>query len=83
MESFITLSLIFAPPAGCLAYFVVSLVRFINVKVKRGSGELPDSFGSQLKNRRTHLIISSILLGVILTVYVCGFIMLVMAIAHM
>ncbi len=72
----------FGPPVGALVFFAVSLCRYLGMrrKDKKNPGCIPPELR---RARRTPLIISSIVAGVLLSLTV-GFMLLVAnAIAHM
>ena len=72
----------FGCPAASLIYFIVSLVRFINKRIlkKRFPHLVLDD---ALISSRRHLIISSIILGILIIVSVGLSILLLNAIAYM
>ncbi len=74
--------LFFAIPAALLAFWGISIYRYITAKKK--NAQAPGSFSAQeLKKRKTILVITSVIAGVFLAV-VLGFIaLLFMAVAFM
>ncbi|NLE14225.1 MAG: hypothetical protein GX628_11185 [Clostridiales bacterium] len=69
-------------PAAAAAYFGVSLFRFLQARSK--NKKQPGSYAErQLKERKIHLIVSSVIFGTLLTVVVSFWLLLLTAIAFM
>ena len=69
--------LYYAIPAGALIFFIVSIVRYIVAKNK--NKKIPNTYsGSQIKNRKTFLIISAAIAGVLAAVIVCFYFLLLL-----
>lgn len=63
-------------PLGTIGFFIVSLVRYVSGK-KAGCGE------QELKRRKTLLVVSSVMMGVLVASLVGIIVLLYMAIAYM
>lgn len=74
--------LFFAIPTALLVFFGISLYRYLSAKSK--NKRLPGTFSpEEVKYRRTALILSSVMAGILLAVVIAFVILLSMAIAYM
>ena len=73
---------IFAIPIMTVVFFIRSLIRYLSGKKanKNAPGTISDDV---MKERKTNLIITSILMGLFVTVLVCLIVLLPAAVAYM
>ena len=82
MPYYLTVILFYSIPAAVIAFFVVSLIRYLRAKKKNRN--MPGTYtDTQLKARRLCLIVSSVIAGVMVTVVLAFVGLLFMAIAFM
>ena len=82
MPYYLTVILFYSIPAAVIAFFVVSLIRYLRAKKKNRN--MPGTYtDTQLKARRLCLIVSSVIAGVLVTVVLAFACLLFMAIAFM
>lgn len=74
--------LFYGLPIGALAFFGISLYRFLSAK--RRNRQEPGSYGpEEMKRRKTLLIAASVIAGVLLAVVIGFTLLLFMAVAFM
>ncbi len=73
---------IFAIPIMTVVFFIISLKRYL--KARNANKNAPDTFSAELmEERKINLIITSILMGIFVTVVVCLIVLLPAAVAYM
>jgi len=74
--------LFYAIPAGVLAFFIISLARYLTAKHK--NKQVPNSYSPEdIRRRLIMLIVSSIMLGVLVAVIIGIIALMFMAVAFM
>ena len=69
-------------PIGVLTFFIVSLVRFC--RGRKANKLVPDTFSpEEMRARKTMLIVSSVIMGVLAAVVIGFTVLLFMAVAYM